>query len=89
MRIRSAESPLNGVLCMQFGSGWAWLVSDKAGKLSITKTPNAVLPVVEGKTPVLTCDVWEVSVPRQKLDCNSAAHKVPLPPPYPYLSPFH
>ncbi|KAJ9527879.1 hypothetical protein QJQ45_005544 [Haematococcus lacustris] len=43
----------------QFGSGWAWLNSDKSGKLSISKTPNAVLPVVEGKSPILTCDVWE------------------------------
>lgn len=43
----------------QFGSGWAWLVTDKSGKLAVSKTPNAVLPVVEGKTPVLTCDVWE------------------------------
>lgn len=43
----------------QFGSGWAWLVTDKSGKLSITKSPNAVTPVVEGKTPVLTVDVWE------------------------------
>jgi Fe-Mn family superoxide dismutase len=43
----------------QFGSGWAWLCADKAGKLSITKTPNAVTPVVEGKTPILTMDVWE------------------------------
>lgn len=43
----------------QFGSGWAWLVTDKSGKLSITKTPNAVVPVVEGKTPILTVDVWE------------------------------
>lgn len=43
----------------QFGSGWAWLVTDKSGKLAISKTPNAVLPVVDGKTPVLTCDVWE------------------------------
>jgi superoxide dismutase len=41
----------------QFGSGWAWLVADKAGKLSIEKTPNAVTPVVEGKTPILTMDV--------------------------------
>lgn len=43
----------------QFGSGWAWLNTDKAGKLSISKTPNAVVPVVEGKTPILTVDVWE------------------------------
>jgi len=43
----------------QFGSGWAWLVTDKSGKLSLEKTPNAVTPVVEGKTPILTMDVWE------------------------------
>ncbi|KAG2501256.1 hypothetical protein HYH03_001063 [Edaphochlamys debaryana] len=43
----------------QFGSGWAWLNADKAGKLSISKSPNAVNPVVEGKTPILTIDVWE------------------------------
>jgi Fe-Mn family superoxide dismutase len=43
----------------QFGSGWAWLVADKSGKLSIVKTPNAVTPVVEGKSPILTMDVWE------------------------------
>jgi Fe-Mn family superoxide dismutase len=34
-------------------------VADKAGKLSIEKTPNAVTPVVEGKAPILTMDVWE------------------------------
>ncbi len=42
----------------QFGSGWAWLVSD-GGKLKITRTPNAVTPLAEGQTPLLTCDVWE------------------------------
>lgn len=43
----------------QFGSGWAWLVADKSGKLSVTKTPNAELPLVTGNTAILTCDVWE------------------------------
>lgn len=43
----------------QFGSGWAWLVKNKEGKLEITKTPNAENPMREGKTPLLTCDVWE------------------------------
>ncbi|GLI66069.1 hypothetical protein VaNZ11_009788 [Volvox africanus] len=43
----------------QFGSGWAWLNADKSGQLSLSKTPNAVTPVVEGKTPILTVDVWE------------------------------
>jgi len=42
----------------QFGSGWAWLVSD-GGKLSVMKTPNADLPMVHGRTALLTCDVWE------------------------------
>lgn len=43
----------------QFGSGWAWLVSDSSGKLSVCKTPNAVTPIAEGKVPILTMDVWE------------------------------
>ena len=42
----------------QFGSGWAWLVLDQ-GKLAITKTANAVNPMVQGQTALLTCDVWE------------------------------
>jgi Fe-Mn family superoxide dismutase len=43
----------------QFGSGWAWLVKDKDGKVSITKTSNADLPMKHGQTALLTCDVWE------------------------------
>jgi superoxide dismutase, Fe-Mn family len=42
----------------QFGSGWAWLVVD-GGKLKIARTPNAVTPLAEGQTALLTCDVWE------------------------------
>jgi superoxide dismutase, Fe-Mn family len=42
----------------QFGSGWAWLVADR-GQLRITATPNAVDPLAEGQTALLTCDVWE------------------------------
>ena len=43
----------------RFGSGWAWLVVDKGGALSITSTPNQDTPVMEKKTPVLGLDVWE------------------------------
>ena len=42
-----------------FGSGWAWLVADKAGKLSIVQTGNAQTPLTEGLKPLLVCDVWE------------------------------
>jgi len=43
----------------QFGSGWAWLVVNKEGKLDVAKTANAVTPSVLGLKPLLTCDVWE------------------------------
>jgi Fe-Mn family superoxide dismutase len=43
----------------QFGSGWAWLVLNKDGKLEVTKTPNADLPMAHGQKALLTCDVWE------------------------------
>jgi len=43
----------------QFGSGWAWLVVGAGGKLEVVKTPNAENPMTQGKTPLLTCDVWE------------------------------
>jgi Fe-Mn family superoxide dismutase len=42
----------------QFGSGWAWLVVD-GGQLKVTKTPNAVNPMAQGQTALVTCDVWE------------------------------
>ncbi len=42
----------------QFGSGWAWLVTDK-GELKVTKTSNAMTPIALGQTPIIACDVWE------------------------------
>jgi superoxide dismutase, Fe-Mn family len=47
----------------RFGSGWAWLLKDKEGKLTISSTPNQdnpLMDVAEVKgTPLLGCDVWE------------------------------
>ena len=42
-----------------FGSGWAWLVKDPAGKLAIVKTPNQDSPISQGQFPLLGIDVWE------------------------------
>lgn len=42
----------------QFGSGWAWLVTE-AGKLKITTTGNADLPMAHGEHALFTIDVWE------------------------------
>lgn len=42
-----------------FGSGWTWLVKNVDGSLEIVNTGNAGIPMKDGKTALLTCDVWE------------------------------
>ncbi|HYF91927.1 MAG TPA: superoxide dismutase [Symbiobacteriaceae bacterium] len=43
----------------RFGSGWAWLVVNKEGKLAVYSTANQDSPLMEGDTPILGMDVWE------------------------------
>jgi Fe-Mn family superoxide dismutase len=47
----------------RFGSGWAWLIIKKDGKLEVSSTPNQdnpLMDVAETKgVPLLGCDVWE------------------------------
>ena len=48
----------------RFGSGWAWLIVNKDGKLTVTSTPNQDAPcmgneVDEPGTAVIGLDVWE------------------------------
>jgi Fe-Mn family superoxide dismutase len=47
----------------RFGSGWAWLVADASGKLSIESSANQDSPLMKGigsgNTPILGLDVWE------------------------------
>jgi Fe-Mn family superoxide dismutase len=42
-----------------FGSGWTWLVKNSAGELEIVNTDDAGSPMTDGKTALLTVDVWE------------------------------
>lgn len=43
----------------QFGSGFAWLVSDASGSLRIVALPNQDNPLSQGLYPVFPLDVWE------------------------------
>ncbi|HEY4101084.1 MAG TPA: superoxide dismutase [Gemmatimonadales bacterium] len=43
----------------RFGSGWGWLVRGADGKLAIESSANQDAPIMEGKHPLLGCDVWE------------------------------
>lgn len=53
------KEQLNAAGAARFGSGWAWLVAAKGGKLSIESSPNQDTPVSDKKTPILGVDVWE------------------------------
>lgn len=43
----------------QFGSGWAWLVSNKEGGLEVYSLPNQDSPLSQGHMPIICLDVWE------------------------------
>jgi Fe-Mn family superoxide dismutase len=53
------QTAFNDAGAKRFGSGWAWLVKGRDGKLAITSTPNQDSPLFEGAYPVLGNDVWE------------------------------
>ena len=53
------KAAFNDAGVKRFGSGWAWLVLDKDGKLSVISTANQDSPLTDGLYPVMGNDVWE------------------------------
>jgi len=59
--VENLKNKLSAAAISRFGSGWAWLSTDNAGKLQISSTPNQDNPFMEEGllTPILCIDVWE------------------------------
>ncbi|HKZ82819.1 MAG TPA: superoxide dismutase [Anaerolineae bacterium] len=55
----SFKEKINNAGMTRFGSGWAWLVMAKGGKLSVMSTANQDCPLSSGLQPILGVDVWE------------------------------
>ena len=53
------KAAFNDAGAKRFGSGWAWLVMDNSGKLSVISTANQDSPFIDGLYPVMGNDVWE------------------------------
>ena len=53
------KAAFNDAGAKRFGSGWAWLVLDRNGKLQVMSTANQDSPLTEGLYPVMGNDVWE------------------------------
>lgn len=55
----SFQNEFNAAARLVFGSGWAWLVVNKAGDLQVVVTTNQDSPLSQGMVPLLGLDVWE------------------------------
>ena len=53
------KTQFNDAGVKRFGSGWAWLVMDRAGALSVISTANQDSPLMDSMSPIMGNDVWE------------------------------
>lgn len=57
------KEKFNEAASTRFGSGWAWLIVKKGGKLEICSTPNQDNPLMDVSDcdgmPIMGLDVWE------------------------------
>lgn len=56
---RQWQDQMKQAAVSKFGSGWAWLLTDKEGNLSIVQTANQDIPDIGVYTPLFLVDVWE------------------------------
>lgn len=57
--VKEWQEQMKQAALAQFGSGWAWLLADSEGKLSIARTANQDVPDLQAYIPILLVDVWE------------------------------
>jgi superoxide dismutase len=61
--LETLKEKLNAAGASRFGSGWAWLVVTKEGKLVVSSTANQDNPLMDDAevkgTPIFGIDVWE------------------------------
>lgn len=59
--LEACKEEISKLATAQFGSGWAWLSTDKSGVLAVSKTDNQDNPISEGTgmIPLIALDVWE------------------------------
>jgi superoxide dismutase, Fe-Mn family len=55
----SSNRIFNKMAAGVFGSGWAMVLVDRTGTLSLVARPNQDSPLMEGKLPLFGNDVWE------------------------------
>ncbi len=57
--VDALKEQVNDAGAKRFGSGWAWLVMDQGGRLTVISTANQDCPLMDGQFPLLGVDVWE------------------------------
>lgn len=57
--VQNLKDALTKSASSRFGSGWAWLIQNKDGKLAVESSPNQDSPLMRGANPLFGIDVWE------------------------------
>ena len=58
--VATLRDQVNDAGVKRFGSGWTWLVV-RNDSLEVMSTPNQDSPLMDGATPIVGIDVWELA----------------------------